>query len=175
MPGKKDFRDIEEVAGQPIAVSIGGKEYILSPLSLRDHAEARNHLRTQAWEVYLGGLKSLPANLIPPISEQREQVAKILNARLTDEELFGFYNTLEGLQYMIWQSLRHKHRDITLEEVESMLTDRTQLEALTTAIAEMTGLRAEEGEEGEQGANPPASSPSGSQTSPSSVDSTDGQ
>ncbi len=171
MPAKT-FRDIEEVAAQTVAINLGGKDYVLSPLRLRDHAEVRMHVRSQAMQSFMAALRVMPTAERPLPREEQDQLARILRARITDEEMFEFYDTLEGLQYMIWQSLKHQHKDITLEVVEGMLIEPDQLETLCTAIAELSGLRAEEGE---QSTNPPTSPQNGKAISPDSADSTGGK
>lgn len=170
----KQFRDIEQVAGQPIELVISGKKLILSPLRIRDHASARNHLRIQSVQAYYDWLAILSEDKRPSIREQQEQISQLLRGRILDDQVFEWYGTAEGLQYFLWLSLHQKHPEITLDDVEALLGDETALQVLTAAISELTGLEAPT--EGQGDSTRPLASPipSGSPISPDSANSTDG-
>ena len=111
-------------AAPPIPVMIGGREYLFTPLRFRDHAEAARRLR-QDWPSPHEVLQRMGPGLPPDVQRQLLEVVYREQRRGETVELsdvLRWYRTPEGSLFHKWLLLRTAHPELTLEDVDELLT-----------------------------------------------------
>ena len=108
----------------PIPVTIGGREYLLTPLRFRDHAEAARRMR-QHWPSPRAVVRRMGRGLPP---EDRRQLLELVyreergGASVELADVLRWYRTPEGLVFHKWLMLRAHQPELTLEDVDALLT-----------------------------------------------------
>ena len=114
----------ESQAAPPIAVTIGGREFLLTPLRFRDHAEAARRLR-QDWPSPRDVLQRMGTGLSPEMQKQLLEVAYREQRRgetVQLSDVLAWYRTPEGSLFHKWLLLRTAHPELTLSDVDDLLT-----------------------------------------------------
>lgn len=148
----KQFKDLEQVSEQGLPIEIQGEEYTLKPLALEDHAKAKRKIRAEglkSYEEYLDMVEADPDMSLPPRTEITKQRTSILQDSISDAEMNDFFTTLQGLQYLVYLSLKKEHPDITLEKIESWLTDYETLDQIATYIEAISNFTSNDEDEDE--------------------------
>jgi hypothetical protein len=141
------MNDFELQAAPPIAVTIGQREYLLTPLRFRDHAEAARRMR-HSWPDPRAVVQSLGRGLPPEEQRQLLEIAFREERRGNQVELaevLRWYRTPEGLVFHKWLMLRTHQPELGLAEVDELLTQAAAAEqALSLGIPsdEANGLPA---------------------------------
>lgn len=110
----------QSVTAAPHPVTLGGKEYRMSPLTDGDFEELNNWLRS-------GVIQMARKSLTPGMTtEEREETLAVAmrEARkvsyLSDTGRAAM-TTVEGTAYLMWLGLRRNHADLTPEQVREAL------------------------------------------------------
>ena len=109
---------LADAAKSPLTITVGGRDYVLSPLELADFGELERWLETLPYERARRKILALGEVMTP---ELRDAILKG-----ADEESkrsgFGqaknaeFLSTIEGMGFLLWLSLRKRQPEITRED-----------------------------------------------------------
>jgi len=138
------MNDFQQTAAVSIPIRIGGREFRFRPLRYCDHAEAARRMQ-QHWrhprEVVRRIGKGLPRALQHRLIELAYREERC-GREPTLAEVFRWYDTPEGALFRRWLMLRREHPELTLEDVDELLTEATlgEAEALENAAGEADGL-----------------------------------
>lgn len=110
-------------------IKLGGKEYLLSPLTDGDVEELNNWIRSSV-------IQMAHASLVPGMEKEvRDEIlgAAIREARkmaLYNKEGQDFMRDANGVARLLWQGLKKKHPDLTHAFVrEQIMTTRVDVSA----------------------------------------------
>lgn len=106
------MNEMNKIAGNSVQLTLAGKEYTLSPLTINDIGEIEIFAKAERIKALL---------LVNPALSLKEQI-DLIKTPLTPEEIEGVTSSIHGAIYTIWLSLRHTHKDITLGEVKAIIT-----------------------------------------------------
>lgn len=136
--------DLPRAAASGVPVKFKGETVLVAPLTIRDLGTIKQYL-LKDWvnpiELVLPVVKDLPEALA------REMLFKAYDdarkaEKISDVEVDAFMNTIKGVAYQLWLSLRHNYQDkYSLEDVLKGLDDMTQddLEAMLAAMKQASG------------------------------------
>lgn len=170
-PDVKQFKDLEHVSGEGVQLELNGESYTFEALTLKDHAKVRQVIKSENVKAYDEYVKSLDLSERPRLSELVKYKRAILSDIIPETELFEWFNTTEGWQWLVYLSLQHNHSEVTLDQVESWLSDPEAFDAIVSAVQALNTINGSIEEEDDEGSDftetkTAAPSPSGSQTSP---------
>ncbi len=169
IPDVKQFKDLEHVSGEGVQLELNGKSYTFEALTLKDHAKVRQVIKSENVKAYDEYVKSLDLSERPRLSELVKYKRAILSDIIPETELFEWFNTTEGWQWLVYLSLQHNHPGVTLDDVEGWLNDPESFDAIVSAVQALNTINSSvEEDEGSDFTETKiaAPSPSGSQTSP---------
>lgn len=106
------MNEVNKITGNGINITLDGKDYILSPLTINDIGEIEIYAKAERIKALL---------LVNSALTIREQI-DIMKTPLTPEEIEGVTNSIHGAIYYIWLSLKHAQPDITLEETKKLIS-----------------------------------------------------
>ena len=127
----------------PIELTIDGKTYILSPLTMRDLRELERHFQSHI----INETKALIAGIDAKIALDllRDAISESKKCQIGSPEFAGKISSIEGLAKILSLSLRAKHIDMDVNKCLELLTPGN-IEKISESIAEMTGLAGESGD-----------------------------
>ncbi len=106
------MNEVNKITGNGINITLDGKDYILSPLTINDIGEIEIYAKAERIKALL---------LVNSALTIREQI-DIMKTPLTPEEIEGVTNSIHGAIYYIWLSLKHAQPDVTLDEVKKLIS-----------------------------------------------------
>lgn len=103
-------------------IELGGKNFVFTELTLKDFGMFRAWLQERQ--------KKANAERRRELIEEAQKIGNIeplkllehLDKPLSEEQVEAEMDTVEGMGYLAWLSLRYKHNDIEQGEVMEMLT-----------------------------------------------------
>lgn len=118
------MNEFEFQAAPPIPVTIGGREYLLTPLRFRDHAEAVRRMR-QDWPSPRAVVRRVGRGL--PSDQQRQLLELVYReerrgSQVELADVLRWYRTPQGLVFHKWLMLRTHQPELTLADVDELLT-----------------------------------------------------
>ena len=155
--------ELADMAGASRPLTLGGKEYFLSPLSLGDFAEFDAWAEEQFWRRVEQRVARLP-----------EGLRWKLLGRACDELNDGdvpprAMMTMAGTARLVWLSLRKRHPELTPEKAADLVTLRTRerVQAVLDRLNGMTTAGEHQPEEGtpDPPVQPPANADGGGKRS----------
>jgi len=128
---------LQELTAAPLKVTVGGRDYFISPLTDKDKGALLIWLRNDYIAVARAAVKDeKEAIRTRVLSEASDRAAKLA---LFDGEGYSLIISKPGgIAYQLWLSLRHEHSAITLEEVEQIIQDPEAIEVCFEAIETVT-------------------------------------
>lgn len=105
------MNEMNRIAGNGAQITLDGKEYTISPLTINDIGEIEIFAKAERIKALL---------LVNPGLSLKEQI-ELIKTPLTPEEIEGVTSSIHGAVYTIWLSLKHIHTDITLDEVKTII------------------------------------------------------
>lgn len=106
------MNEMNKIAGNSVQLTLAGKEYTLSPLTINDIGEIEIYAKAERIKALL---------LVNPALSLKEQI-ELIKMPLTPEDIEGVTSSIHGAIYTIWLSLRHTHKNITLDEAKAIIT-----------------------------------------------------
>jgi transcriptional regulator NrdR family protein len=136
--------DLEVVLGQgKPKIQIGEDTYLVSPLRLQDFGEFREWVKEKRLGTFMRAAKKmdLDADAFDRAIQKILSVTPVVegegdNATVSDD-VIAQMGTEEGMEYLVYLSIRRNHPDIELDDLD---LDFGDLEKLTSIIAEISGL-----------------------------------
>jgi hypothetical protein len=98
------------------------QNYILSPLTLGDNKRFTKFVRYRRWEQFQELKDQLPADEFSKESGRILQECNSLDIHEGSDEVKRLENTLEGMAYFVYLSVRHSRSDVTVSQIEEALT-----------------------------------------------------
>ena len=115
-------------------VTIGGKKYVVMPLTMGDLAEFQAHLRTVRRE----DVRAVTAD-IADVAERSAAMRRACSFAIDEEEMEASMESFEGFRFILWRCLRKRQPELTLEAVGDMFTVHDMRELLPVVQA-ISGL-----------------------------------
>jgi hypothetical protein len=136
---------LHEMTAAESVWNIGGKEYRLAPLRLRDYGEMEQRIlagRPDPLAVVRPRLEGLPEPLQRHLLSAAYDDAR-RGGRVTVGELDEWMDTVEGRVYQFWLAIRRNHPEVTLEEADALLCQAgAEHEGIQRQLQESRGLPA---------------------------------
>lgn len=125
----------------PITVKIEGKDYLLSPITMSDLKELERYVQDEAIEGVKKHVEGLPlevgARLIEKAYEEK------LKRQIGTSAFNQAVASLSGSIYLLWLSIRKKHKDVTLDKASELLTAENTKE-IVGKLHQVAGFTAED-------------------------------
>ncbi|KKN89729.1 hypothetical protein LCGC14_0235750 [marine sediment metagenome] len=118
---------LANAAGKGVTLTIKGKEYEFSPITLGDLADFEKHIRSEKLNIFMLEAKDLP------VAERKEIIIELCRQGLDPLAVEQHMNSLDGVRFLLWKSLSKKHPDLTLDGV-SELVDMQNLEEVSAVV-----------------------------------------
>ena len=131
---------LDKALGRDVEVELGGKMYTMAQLTLGDWRAFRGWIRSRRIRDFALYAKDLAAD------EKQRVLVELSSQTISEQDQVSEFITPEGMIFMLWRSFKHKNKDLTLEQLESLLED----EDIVVLNAMFEGLNTEGSEE-----NPP--------------------
>ncbi len=106
------MKEMNKIAGNSAQLTLAGKEYTLSPLTISDIGEIEIYAKAERIKALL---------FVNPGLTLKEQI-DLIKTPLTPEEIECVTSSIHGAIYTIWLSLKHVHKKITINQVNEMVT-----------------------------------------------------
>ena len=117
---------LEDVAASGMTVTIKGKKYELSPLSMGDMADFPQYVKSRRLEV---------AQNIEDPNERLELQSRIMESTVNaDKEMVTF----DGSRFMLWKALSKKQPKLTIEDVDQLI-DMDNINEIVAILLELGG------------------------------------
>jgi hypothetical protein len=107
--------ELGEALGQPIDVTLNGKTYTISPLTIGDQARMAEWAERQIFAELRERLKSLA-----PEEKELRQILQNKMLAISAAEVTDKVFSLGAIYQKMFLMLRHRHPEITLAEVENI-------------------------------------------------------
>lgn len=114
-------------------IEIGGKELIFSELSISDFAKFRARIVTEREKTKDKRRERLIAEAKKIGGIDPLKILEQLDKPITDDDIEAEMDTVEGMGYLIYLSLKYSHSEITEEQVAEII-GISDLEEITAAI-----------------------------------------
>jgi len=129
MPEEKD---LATVAGKGLRISLKGKQYDLSVLTLDDLAEFQKYIKSERLAVFMEAASGLDSKT------KAETMTGIVSTSLTAEDIMKEIRSMIGTRYFLWKSLIKKQPGLELEEM-GKLVDLDNFEEITAVVGSIGG------------------------------------
>ena len=110
MKEEKENDKLENITGSGIEVTIKGKEYKLGIFSMRDLADFRQYIKGQRIKIIQATIVSMEEKLI--------LINSILDSNVNETKEL---QTMDGVTFMLWRSLKKYQPELTLADVDDMI------------------------------------------------------
>jgi len=101
---------LENITGSGIEVTIKGKEYKLGIFSMRDLADFRQYVKGQRVKIIQATIVSMEEKLI--------LINSVLDSNVNETKEL---QTMDGVTFMLWRSLKKYQPELTLADVDDMI------------------------------------------------------
>jgi len=135
---------LNEVFDQPCRVRLGNREFVVSPLTPHDFAEAEAFVRNDRLNAFMEQTRLVKGVNLPD-TVRGVAMAGILNRPVSLDEVLSSFT---GQLYLLYLSLKKLNPGLTFEAMKSM--GPTDIKLISTIMLQITGLGGMSGEEGEQ-------------------------
>jgi len=110
MKDEKVNDKLENITGSGIEVTIKGKEYKLGIFGMRDLADFRQYIKGQRIKIIQATIVSMEEKLI--------LINSILDSNVNETKEL---QTMDGVTFMLWRSLKKYQPELTLADVDDMI------------------------------------------------------
>jgi hypothetical protein len=114
-------------SGAGKTITIGGKDFFLEPLTLRDFGVVEQHLlskRPNPLKIVGEAAKDMPPEIAEQMFKAAYEDAK-KGANVTTAEVTHFLDSFDGMSYTMYLMLRKKQPDLTQDDVYELLSQCT--------------------------------------------------
>jgi len=137
--------DLTRATGQPIKVTLGDRELILSPITIGDLAAFEAECKQNRLKRFLQAAKLAEMEK----EERLEGMARILTIPFTNEDFVTEMGSTTGARFLLWRSILHKQPKFTLKQIDD-LSDLEELMNAVTAISNLGRMSENPPEAGEE-------------------------
>ena len=124
--------DLTRATGQPVKITVGDKELILSPITVGDLAEFEAECKQNRLKRFLEATKMAEMDK----EERLEGMARILTIPFTNEDFVNEMSSTTGVRYLLWRSIVHKQPKFTLAQIDEL----SDLDELMNAVSAISNL-----------------------------------
>ena len=117
--------------GKGITVTLKGKEYNLSPITIDDLAAFEKYIKSQRLAEFLASSENIESG------EKARIIQSILSSPLVDEGITAEMNTISGIRFMLYRALRG-NKGIELEKMGEII-DKDSIQEVFTILNEAGG------------------------------------
>ena len=112
--------ELSPIAGTDRKVKIGGKEYIISSLTIDDLAEFENVIKAERNESLFKSLRDLKDSGLPEnvLTETIAQASKPIPM----DDVQQAMNSMSGVRFLLWCALRKNQPGLKLKEMGKLIT-----------------------------------------------------
>ena len=110
MKEEKEKDKLENITGSGIEVTIKGKDYKLGIFGMRDLADFRQYIKGQRIKIIQATIVSMEEKLI--------LINSILDSNVNETKEL---QTMDGVTFMLWRSLKKYQPELTLADVDDMI------------------------------------------------------
>ena len=117
-------------AGSPVVMKLGGKDYKMSALTLRDFGTIEQHLlrkRPNVLKVVGEAVKDLPAEHAKLLLDKAYEDMKRGNT-IPATEVAEWVDTFEGMVFSVWLAISKNHPELALDDVMDIMSSMTEEE-----------------------------------------------
>ena len=127
MTEKKVNDKLEDITGSGISVTIKGKEYKLGIFSMRDLADFRQYIKGQRVKIIQATIVSMEEKLI--------LINSVLDSNVNETKEL---QTMDGVTFMLWRSLKKYQPELTLADVDDMI-DLDNISEISSILTNVGG------------------------------------
>lgn len=145
----------------PAQITLDGRIYRLSPLTIADYAEFERWMQAQYMQDVMENLRHLPPGKNAAEDRQavlRDAYAKVTDLKIGSPKAAAYIMSLEGMAQLLWMMFRHRHPEVELEQVRHWMHDPSRLREFEELSSRLNG--------GDQPANPPMATAAEKSTRP---------
>lgn len=128
---------LANAAGTPVTITLKGKKYKASPLTIGDLAEFESSIKSERLKVFMEGTAE---KLLP--EERTKIITDLCSQGIEEAEVVRQMTTLNGARYLLWRSLSKHDKKLTLDDVSNLVSMDNLLE-ITTIVQSLGGTEAE--------------------------------
>ena len=110
MKEEKEKDKLENITGSGISVTIKGKDYKLGIFGMRDLADFRQYVKGQRVKIVQATIVSMEEKLI--------LINSVLDSNVNETKEL---QTMDGVTFMLWRSLKKYQPELTLADVDDMI------------------------------------------------------
>ena len=125
--------DLSGFVQKKTTIKIGTKDFIFSELCLKDLAEFRAHLIKQRDDLNEQRRKRLIGDAEKIGNIDPVELLKLSDTNISDDEVEAQMETVEGIGYLAYLSLRYTHQEISKEDTMRIITPNL-IEKIVPAI-----------------------------------------
>jgi len=140
--------DAATLAKQPIEITLQGKAWKITPLTLRDIGKVESRMRSQKLAVYMDACKLTE---VDP-QEKARRVNHLAGIPITQDEIVEGMQQPSMFPYVIFLALSPKHPELTEDGATELISSlqETDLEAMQTLAQSMSAMNSGVATEGEE-------------------------
>ena len=127
MSDKKVNDKLENITGSGISVTIKGKDYKLGIFGMRDLADFRQYVKGQRVKIVQATIVSMEEKLI--------LINSVLDSNVNETKEL---QTMDGVTFMLWRSLKKYQPELTLADVDDMI-DLDNISEISTILTNVGG------------------------------------
>jgi hypothetical protein len=131
-----------DVTSSPRPIRLGGKEYLMSPLSDRDIEELDQWLKSKVIQM---AIDAIPQNASDQICRSVLDSANRVAMEISwmSPEGARQMRTLDGMARLFWQSIKINHPEMSHIDVRKCLVDARVVDEALSAFDDLNNLRAD--------------------------------
>ena len=107
---------LDQLAGEPITIEFGGKEYKAAPITVGDYAAFENHCRQRRVKAFLASADGTEAATVQTVC------LRLLSGSFSEFDIQKELDTFEGARFMLHRSLCKHQPDLKIEDVDGTIT-----------------------------------------------------
>jgi len=138
--------DLADMVGAPKKVTIKGREYQVSPLTINDLAEFEAEVKKIRSEDIRKELKEagLPDEIVA------QKIVENVSKSISMDDVTNAMGTMRGTRYLLWCALRKNHKELKLEDMGDLIT-LDNFDEATGIITQLGGRAVEKAKNARKG------------------------
>ncbi len=123
---------LANAAGKGVTLTIKGKEYAISPITLGDLASFEAHVHSNRIKIFLKSAGDLPAD------EKKAILMELVSQIVDQDDVSKAMTTIDGVRFLLWKALSRECPELTLDAA-SELVDVENLDEISTVVQALGG------------------------------------
>lgn len=135
MATAKQIRDRQRATAASETITIGGREFQMSPLTDKDIAELDSFVQQRSIQIARDSVAGQSDEI------RRETIAIAIECALGLTWMAGrgakILATVPGMARLLWQSVKRNHPEITVDELQELMLERNNIETVTDTFKKL--------------------------------------